>query len=244
DTKPVFQRLDHMGAYHNPELYPYAAMSDGDHRLIRAAYGAMVELIDDQVGRVLDALEATGQREQTLVLFMSDHGELLGDHGLYLKGPYFYEPSIRVPLIVSWPGVIAPGVVDDLVELVDVAPTLMEAAGLPVPSRMQGHSLWPRLMGQTDVDVREDVYCAYYNAMPWHREPAAHATMVRTRSHKLVAFHGLNTGELYDLDADPNETHNLWDDPECRDLKLEMYTRLCDRMAWTVDPMPPRQSDW
>ena len=242
-TKPRFQRLDHEGAYHNPELYPFTAMGEADHRLIRAAYWAMIELIDAQVGRILEALEATGQRERTLVVFMSDHGELLGDHGLYLKGPYFYEPAIRVPLIVSWPGVVQPAVVDDLVELVDVAPTLMEASGLPVPERMQGRSLWPRLLGRGGAG-REDVYCAYYNAMPWHKEPMAHATMVRMREHKLVVFHGLGEGELYDLRADPAETWNLWSEPGMRDVKLDLYARLCDRMAWTVDPMPVRQSDW
>ena len=107
-------------------------MSARDHRLVTAAYWAMVDLIDDQVGRMLAALERTGQREETLVIFMSDHGEMLGDHSIYLKGPYFYEPAIHVPLIVSQPGTIeAGGRCDDLVELVDLAPTLMEAAGEP-----------------------------------------------------------------------------------------------------------------
>src|SRR3546814_10907664 len=78
-------------------------MRDEDHRLVRAAYWAMCDLIDQQVGRMLDALDRTGQRENTIVIFMSDHGEMLGDHGIYLKGPYFYEPAVRVPLIVSWP---------------------------------------------------------------------------------------------------------------------------------------------
>ena len=82
-------------------------MSDLDHRLVRAAYWAMCDLIDVQVGRMLDKLEETGQRENTLVIFMSDHGEMLGDHGIYLKGPYFYEAAIHVPLIVSWPGQIS-----------------------------------------------------------------------------------------------------------------------------------------
>src|SRR3546814_1538517 len=76
-------------------------MRDEDHRLVRAAYWAMCDLIDQQVGRMLDALDRTGQRENTIVIFMSDHGEMLGDHGIYLKGPYFYEPAVRVPLIVS-----------------------------------------------------------------------------------------------------------------------------------------------
>src|SRR3546814_5268911 len=88
---------------------------------------------------MLDALDRTGQRENTIVIFMSDHGEMLGDHGIYLKGPYFYEPAVRVPLIVSWPGTIAGGrSVPEMVELVDLAPTLLDAAGLAPFAGMQG----------------------------------------------------------------------------------------------------------
>ena len=80
------------------------AMTDDDHRQVRAAYYAMVELIDDQVGRMLAALDETGQQERTLVIFMSDHGEMLGDHGIYLKGPHFYEAAVRVPLVLTGQG--------------------------------------------------------------------------------------------------------------------------------------------
>src|SRR4051794_35407050 len=107
-------------------------MTPDDHRLIRAAYWAMCDLIDVQVGRLLDMLERSGQRENTLVVFMSDHGEMLGDHGFYLKGPFFYEPAVRVPLLISWPGVVRDALrTSALVEMVDLAPTLLEAVGLP-----------------------------------------------------------------------------------------------------------------
>lgn len=246
DDKPVFQRNDHYRAYNTSGYFPAAEMPDDEHRLLRAAYWAMIDLVDVQVGRMLDALEATGQRENTIVVFMSDHGEMLGDHGLYLKGPYFYDPAIRVPLIVSWPGKIREGVRSEaLVELADLAPTLLDAAGIAVPERMQGRSLWPLLTGQTDAGShRDDIYCEYYNAKPWHKDPAAHATCVRTRTHKLVVVHGLAEGELYDLRADPSETRNLWNDPDAREAKMDMLVRLADRMAWTVDPWPPREANW
>jgi choline-sulfatase len=250
DDKPAFQRTDHEGAYGGTAGYPFGEMTGEEHRLVRAAYWAMCDLIDDQVGRMLDALERTGQLEDTLVVFMSDHGEMLGDHGLYLKGPHFYEPAVRVPLIVSRPGTIAPGRRSGaLVELVDLAPTLLEAAGLPPHSGMQGRSLWPMLTGAASPERhREDVYCEYYGAMPWHKDPAAHATMVRTESHKLVAYHTVRTGgasgELYDLEQDPNETSNLWDEPAHAGLKCDMLQRLCDRMAWTADPLPRREAVW
>lgn len=246
EDKPRFQRREHWRAYSQGWPRPYEEMTQEDHQLIRAAYWAMIDLIDAQVGRMLEALERTGQLENTIVIFTSDHGEMLGDHGIYLKGPYFYEPAIRVPLIISWPGVIEEGPRSEaLVELMDLAPTLLEAAGLELPPGMQAKSLWPLLRGESDLSHhREDVYCEYYNAMISRKSPPAYATMVRTRRYKLVAVHGWDEGELYDLEEDPNETHNRWDDPAYRSVKMDMLKRLCDRMAWTMDPLPERQAGW
>lgn len=249
DDKPEYQRTDHHGAYNTPGLFPAAEMDETDHRLIRAAYWAMCDLIDEQVGRVLDVLEETNQRQDTLVVFTSDHGEMLGDHGLYLKGPFFYEPAVRVPLIVSQPGTVPTGVeTDALVELVDLAPTLVEAANLDSDSitGMQGQSFWSLL---TDPEIsdehRNSVYSEYYNGMPWHEQPERpFVTMVRTDRYKLVRPHRLDTGELYDLEADSNETTNLWDNNEYAAVKSDLLTLLSDRMAETVDPLPERQAPW
>ena len=106
-------------------------MSDNDRRQVCAAYHAMVTLIDDQVGRILQALEESGQAENTLVIFMSDHGEMLGDHGIYFKGPHFYDCQLRIPLIMRWPkgGILADRKIEGLIELVDLAPTFLDAAG-------------------------------------------------------------------------------------------------------------------
>jgi len=110
---------------------------------------------------------------------------------------------------------------------------------------MQGQSLWPMLTGKVDSNHhRDDVYCEYYNAMPWHQEPTAQTTMIRTQRHKITVAHGINEGELYDLQEDPNETRNLWYDPNSSALKADMLKRVCDRMAWTVDPLPPRIAEW
>ena len=246
DDKPKFQRIDHSGAYGGQRnLYPFDQMCPRDHKLIRAAYWAMCDLIDVQVGRVLDALERSGQRENTLVIFMSDHGEMLGDHGFYLKGPYFYEPAVRMPLIVSWPGVIAANRRSTaLVEFVDIAPTLLEAAGQPVYAGMQGRSLWPLLTGGVpDAEHRPDIYSEHYGTTyPEPGRNTAYATMLRTDRHKLVVMHGLEEGELYDLVRDPNETRNLWCDPASQRLKMALTLRLCDRMAWTVGPLPRREA--
>lgn len=243
-SKTAVQGIDHEGAYGGRAGFAYDSMSDRDHRLVRAAYWAMCDLIDDQVGRMLDALDKTGQRDNTIVVFMSDHGEMLGDHGIYLKGCYFYEEAVRVPLIVAGPGIAADLRVSDMVELVDLAPTLLELCGIAREPGMQGRSLAAALDG-SGAPGRDDVYCEYYNAMPWH-PPTVHpqATMVRTDDMKLVVIHGADEGELYDLRADPEERHNLWSDPGRIGDKLAMYRRLADRMAWTVDPLPLRRGDF
>lgn len=244
DDKTRAQRIDHEGAYGGNAGFPYDAMTERDHRLVRAAYWAMCDLIDSQVGRMLDALERTGQRDNTIVIFMSDHGEMLGDHGIYLKGPYFYEEAIHVPLIVSGPGLARGARVAGMVELVDLAPTLLEAAGLPRYPGMQGRSLLPLLRGETAVG-RDDIYCEYYNAMPWHgADVNPQMTMVRTGRHKLVVSHSDEDAELYDLEADPHEHRNLWHEPGQEPLKLAMMRRLADRMAFTVDPLPERRADY
>ncbi len=246
--KGPFQQLDNTeGGYNGMgSQFRQSEMTDRDHRLTRAAYLAMCDLVDDQIARLLETLEETGQASNTLVIFTSDHGEMLGDHGIYWKGPYFYEPAVRVPLIMKLPGAIEAGRRSQaLIELSDLAPTLLDAAGVDIPPGMQARSFWPLLTGDADLhEHRDDVYSEYYNAMPWHRDPTAQVTMVRNRTHKIVAAHGTGTGELYDLEADPDETNNLWNDPDSRDLKLYMHERLADRMAFTVDPLPVRQADW
>ena len=160
ENKPIWQQIDNGGAYGGKSGYPYRKMSESDHRWVTAAYWAMIDVIDTQVGRLLNFLEETGQRERTIVIFTSDHGEMLGDHGIYLKGPYFYEPAIRVPLIISGPGMLNNDARSDaLVELVDLAPTLLEASNLERYPGMQGQSLLPMLTGEKSLDShRNDVY--------------------------------------------------------------------------------------
>lgn len=239
DHKPKFQQLDAQWAHNSPGEFHTAAMTDRDRREVCAAYYAMCELIDDCVGTMLAALAETGQRENTIVVFMSDHGEMLGDHGIYFKGPHFYDEAIRVPLVFSYPPACAPHRVSGMVELIDVAPTLLELAGLPVPDRMQGRSLLPHLRGeQSAASGREQVYCEYYNAWT-HRD--AYGTMLRTPDAKIVVYHGQETGELYDLSADPDEFDNLWRAEHAQSLKAEMMRRCFDASVFAMDPMPPRR---
>lgn len=245
EGKPPYQAKDHDGAYGGRAGHAYSKMTDRDHRYIRAAYFAMCDLISDQVGRMIAALDETDQRRDTLVIFMSDHGELLGDHGIYLKGPFFYEPSVHVPLVFNWPGRIPAQTVEGLVELTDLVPTILDAAGLPPEPGVQGRSLWAGLEAGTCRSGREDVYSEYYNSMPWHDDMGgANMTMLRTDTAKLTVDHATGEGELYDLEADPKEFDNLWSDPAHAALKTELLIRMTNRMAGTVDPLPLRRSDW
>ena len=209
ETKPEVYRLCHEGAYNVPGRFQFDEMGERDHRLIRAAYWATVDLIDSQVGRLLEVLERTGQTEDTLVLFTSDHGEMLGDHGVYCKGPFLCDAGIRVPLVMSWPRVLEGGRRSSaLVEAVDLAPTLLDAIGLPAEPAMEGRSLWELLSGRVDPDHhRDDVYSEYHNSSTMMQDLDWNSSMVRTDRYKLVAVHGRDTGELYDLDQDPHEMH-------------------------------------
>ena len=212
---------------------------------VMAAYYAMLELIDDNVGRMLAALEESGQRENTLVIFTSDHGELAGDHQLVGKGCRFYECLVRVPLVCSWPGKVREGAVSDaLVELIDIAPTLLELAGIEAPPRMQGRSLWPLLSGAAS-EHREYVRCEYYRALNPDAPGREHlqgnyATMIRDQRHKLVCYHDRAMGELFDLETDPGEFNNLWDDPASADLRFGLLQKNFDALARAVD-IGPRQ---
>lgn len=245
ENKTIWQRRYYERMRQGSGGLRFCEMADRDHRLARAAYYAMCDLIDEQVGRMLDALERTGQIENTIVIFMSDHGEMLGDHGIYLKGPYFYEPAVHIPLIISSPGRIAPERTSGaLVELVDLAPTLLDACGLERHPGMQGRSLWAMLTGQAPLDHhRDDVYCEFYGSHALG-DSKPHLTMVRTERYKIVVDHGQDVGELYDLRNDPSETDNLWTVPQASAVRCEMMECVADRIAWTTDPLPEREGPW
>lgn len=213
-----------------------------DAKAIQAAYYAMIELLDDQVGLLLESLERSGQLENTIILFMSDHGETLGDHGLLFKGCRFYEGLVRVPMIWSWPGHVEQGVVSNaLTELTDIVPTLLDVCEVEQPDKMQGRSLWPILTGETDAQQhRKFVRCEYYRALMDDERgfEGTYATMIRDERYKLVVYHGHELGELFDLEADPGEFNNLWDDPAYADIRFQLLLKNFDALAFAVDVGP------
>jgi arylsulfatase A-like enzyme len=245
DNKPAFQRIDRDGVYgHGNGNFAASKMSDKDHRLIRAAYWAMVDHIDYQVGRLIESLEKSGQRENTIIVFLSDHGDMLGDHGMYMQGAYFYDEMVHVPLIVNFPEKVKKGIESDaLIELTDLAPTLLELAGIEKYAGMQGKSFSNILTGKNSANShRDSVYYEYYHSIPgegcYIDCGGAYITGIRTDEFAITCPHTLDCGELYDLTKDPGMVKNLWDDPEYIEDKVKMLKKLCDRMADTIDPLP------
>jgi arylsulfatase len=223
-----------------------------DARQIKAAYYAMIELLDDALGRMVQALERSGQRERTIVIYTSDHGEMMGDHGLLLKGCRFYEGLVRVPLIMSWPGHFRNGLVSDaLVELTDIMPTLLDACGVRIPARVQGRSLQGILTGASDShEHRDSVRSEYYHVLSPDspegkdkRMVGSYSTMLRTRQYKLIVHHGHEVGELFDMQNDPGEFTNLWDAPQYADLRFNLLKGSFDALAHAVD-LGPAQTRW
>jgi len=169
-------------------------------------YLACVQGVDDGVGKVLDYLDETGLAKNTFVFYSADNGWYLGELGLYDKR-FMYEPGLRVPLIVRGPGIEAGATPASFVANIDLAPTFLGLAGLPIPASIQGRSLVPLLHGQTPADWRTSLYYRYYHD-PGHHNTAAHYG-VRTAAHKLIYYWKKDAYELFDLTADPCEQHNL-----------------------------------
>jgi arylsulfatase A-like enzyme len=198
----------------------------------QARYYAMIAQIDDQFKRILDYLDKSNQRDDTVIIFTSDHGESLGDHGLMYKGCRFYEGLVRVPLIFNWPGQFAEDLRSDgLVELLDMSATLLDLCGVEIPNYFQGQSLLPILTGSVSPGhIREFVRSEYFDALDPHFTGGSgtFGTMFRTPTHKLCMYHDKNLGELYDLANDPWEFDDLWDSPEHQSIKHELIRRSFD----------------
>jgi len=187
-------------------------------------YLACVQSIDDNVGRLLRFLEESGLERDTIVVYTSDQGFFLGDHGLYDKR-FMYEESLRMPLLVRWPAVIRPGSRAQALALnVDFAPTFLEAAGVAVPAVMQGRSLLPLLRGETPGDWRTAIYYRYYHD-PGHHDTRAHYG-VRTATHKLIHYWTKGQWELFDLRSDPAELRNLYGLPPQDAITAELKATL------------------
>ena len=187
-------------------------------------YLATIQSVDDNVGRLLSFLDTAGLAKNTIVVYTSDQGFFLGDHGLFDKR-FMYEESLRMPFLVRWPAAIKAGSRSDAMALnVDFAPTFLDAAGVRVPAEMQGRSLLPVLRGKVPADWRSSMYYRYYHDPGDHNTRAHYG--VRTATHKLIYFWKKDQWELFDLVTDPLELHNLYGEPGHEQLTQSLKAEL------------------
>jgi len=224
-AKPRYERemLQHcQGGLH---------LSEEQVRRARACYHGLVSHVDDQIGRLLAAMDERRLLDDTLVVITSDQGVCLGEHGLFMKRN-FYEQSAGGILIVSWPGRLPEGkAIDDPVELVDVMPTVLDAAGVPAPSTVQGRSLLPMIAGREPG--RDAAFCEIDFTKPQFERyylPNSRRVMVRTREWKMSYFvdrsGDARDGDLYHLADDPDEVRNLWADKTYADVVARLEARV------------------
>lgn len=195
------------------------------HRYIRN-YLRCVRGVDDSVGQLLAYLEETGLNKNTVVIYSSDQGFYLGDHGWYDKR-WMYEESLKMPFIVRWPDVIKPGSVNTaLIQNLDYAETFLDLAGAKIPDDMQGASLVPLFKGEKPKDWRKAIYYHY------HEYPSVHMVAkhygIRTERYKLIRFYQFDEWELYDLQNDPDEKINQYNNESYKDIIADLKTQLED----------------
>jgi arylsulfatase A-like enzyme len=209
--------------------------TDAQLAQMTANYYGMISQVDHNVGRILEALEASGAARDTLVVYTTDHGELLGNHGLYLKHPIPYEDLLRVGMVVRGPGVAAGQVVHDPMSTLDLAATFHEYAGAPPVRELQGRSLRPLLENR---GASRDVAYSEWHVHPSRCGIGLQLRTVRTRTHKCTFELGSGAGELYDLVNDPGEMVNRFDDPAFATVRRELHDMMRARPGAVLDPLP------
>lgn len=221
-----------------PDKDTNAIMVGDDHvRQAMALTAGMITMIDDAIGDILRVLEETGESENTIVIFNSDHGDYLGDFNLLLKGPWMHESVTHVPMIWKEPGAQGGKVVETLASTIDMSATILARAGLVPYVGMQGVSLLPSM--ETDVAARERLLVEYNDgfARMGFKEPTRVRT-VMTRDWRLSLHRDHTWGELYDRRNDPAQSRNLWDDPDYAAIKSEMLEHLAHLLISQMDESP------
>ena len=199
-------------------------------------YAKVLKSLDDNVGRTLDYLRDAGLLDSTLVVYTSDQGFYMGEHGWFDKR-FMYQESFSTPLVMRLPeGLKARGEIREAVQNIDYAPTFLDLAGAPIPADIQGVSLLPLLRGEHPKKWRNDIYYHY------HEYPAEHAVKrhygIRTERYKLMHFYNdIDVWELYDLQTDPNELHNLYGQPGMEKVTKQLMKRLKQLQIQYDDPI-------
>ncbi len=204
----------------------FGALTEAKLRKVIANYYGTISLVDREIGRVLDVLDVLDILDDTVIIFLADHGEMLGHRSVLWKGRMLYDHITRTPLIIRYPKELTGGqIVSDLVQAVDIMPTILDFAGVDGHPGIQGTSL-RRLLRKDSVDWRQ-----------WAFAESLNMKMVRTHRWKLIHFGGKPYGELYDLQNDPLELDNLYDDPAYESRRAEMTELLANILIETEDPV-------
>ena len=216
------------------EIVQPVGMSDEEGRKWRYQnyikdYLACVKSVDDNVGRVLDYLKENNLEENTIIVLTSDQGFYLGDHGFFDKR-FIYEESLRMPFMVKYPEKIKAGSVnEDIITNIDFAPTLLELAGISTTQKMQGTSFVPVLEGNTPKDWQDAMYYHYYEFPFWHHVQPHYG--IRTQKYTLAHFYyNIDVWELYDLEKDPGQVNNIYNDPNYAEVTAELKVKLKNLM--------------
>ena len=188
-----------------------------------AHHYALITEIDMEIGRVLDFLESEGELDNTIIIYTADHGDFAGDHGMCMKNIGIYESIHRIPFLMAWPGCPKGKIRDAIIESVDLVPTLCELADVPTPEGMDGRSIVPELEGTGGGKP--------FAICEWDfPAPQRFVNAIRTRRHRLVYYSHQLGGELYDHETDPHEMHNLYEDPDSQEIRLELLELLFDQI--------------
>jgi N-acetylglucosamine-6-sulfatase len=231
---PPVDRLHAMGATPEPQESRRGRPSDPSD--IVRDQARCVASVDDGMGMIFDALERTGELDNTIVIFTGDNGYLMGEHGLFDDKRWAYEPSIRLPLLMRYPKLIKPGSERNQSVLnIDIAPTLLDLAGVTPYSKMQGKSLLP-VFGDADAPLRDSFLCEFFQER--YGPQVQDWQCVRGKRWKYIHYPTLNgMDELYDLKADPGEEANLWGDATLADVRQQMNQELTSLLAETQENM-------
>jgi arylsulfatase A-like enzyme len=242
--KPSYYRDCYEGYVRNGRQPDEEAL----RRHIASCYDQM-RFVDKQFGRIVETLKEFGIWDNTIVLFVADHGLSLNDHFQWRHGPFLIDEVIRIPMIWHVPGLASPGrSTDGLIEQVDIMPTILDLCGISDPGTTQGESLRSLFESADEFAGKSSVLIQERQAPDLTArgmEPESLSLIgLRTRQWKLIRNLREPHGELYDLAADPGEFHNLWDDPEHVNIRQEMEEKLLDRLYEASPPWPERHFDW
>ncbi len=237
DRKAYLEVYDSITADYKKHPLTGRALTEFKFQRYMRDYAKVTKSLDENVGRLMDYLEKSGLLENTLVVYTSDQGFYMGEHGWFDKR-FMYEESLNTPLVMRLPnGYQRRGIIDEMVQNIDYAPTFLELAGAPIPDDIQGESLVPLLRGtKSPKKWRDAIYYHFYEY------PAEHAVKrhygVRNNRYKLIHFYNdIDEWELYDLKTDPTEMHNVYGDPAYKKVQKRMHKRLLQLQKQYDDPI-------